>query len=165
MKNNFSQKKRSNSIYERSKLSEFNNNFVLKHYSILIPLFIAFQVVGVIIDWINGCQMPIKRWIRCILGDNHFTILALVVTLLSVIIASFSIAFGSFKICNINANLVLKLIHVNKKRNYIMWIMVFIMVEPVIMIIALAARWDLLFFLAFIIAFLNMFFELDIFYG
>ena len=168
LKKRFSKSNKSKSIYDRSFLSSGNDTMLCIYSKIVIIGLIVVFVFSVLIE-ICKCNIswhcflcffykPIKEFV-C---KNHFSILSIVVTLLSVIMATFSIAFGNFKICNINANLVLKQIYSGSKKNLYTIILIILMIAPFFMIISQIFHWEFLFFTTFITAFFNLFLMLDI---
>ena len=151
---------KSNCIYERSIISRVNS-LLLKSYSKLLCVYAVLLAFGLTTD-IFDLFMCFSKWIRGITCKNHFTILSIVVTLLSVVMATFSIIFGNFKICNINASLVLKQMYIGTKRILTVAVIIMLMATPFIMIIAQLANWQVFFFCSFIVAFINLFFMLDV---
>ncbi len=148
------------SIYERSNVSTINSCFI-KSYRFFYVVFAAIIVFGAIVD-ITSILVSVKEWFHSLIDNEQFSMLSIIVTLLSVIMATFSVIFGNFKICNINANLVLKQLQNKDKKNDTVEIVAVLMITPFAMIAAFMLGLDTLYFCLFIIAFFNLFLMLDI---
>lgn len=101
-------------------ICDFYCNLILQTYTACADFIKNLQIINYLQDLNNDIHICISRIlnsISCFINNidenNSFTILSLIVSFLSVLIAALAIAFGNFKICNINANVLLKQIFNN----------------------------------------------------
>lgn len=173
------------SIYHRTRFSSVNQ-FLVNRYSLFLAvskviLAITFvmelgRIFGCwsLLDFLKGnCIYGAAVWIKngFLFLHNHFhntfeqnrwTLFSIIVSLLSVMAATFAIAFGNFKICSINANLVLKQIYGGGKKRISTRIVGVMLVTPFGMLFSIGFHFDVLFVFIFLFAFINLFYLLDI---
>lgn len=163
--------KKLKTIYDRSKPSRFNN-FIISLYNlffwlsvVLVFLTIILEIFGArsqTVDYIKNIYNFMQAYIRCTFSKEFFTLFSVIISLLSVMAAAFSIAFGNFNICSINANLVIKQIYGKGRSKSLTKIIILMMVTPFILFLSIGFRLNLLFIVIYLIAFINLFYMLDI---